>query len=69
MPDTSKAEEGRLLYRVPEAAERMGVSTSYLYVLINAGRVPVVRISNRAVRIPVEALNNWVQQNTKGEVV
>ena len=45
----------RLLFRVPEAAEALGLKTVTLRRMIADGRVPVVRpTGGRAVRIRVE---------------
>lgn len=53
----------RLLLRVPEAAEALGISRSQMYQLVAAGVVPVIRIG-RSVRVPIEALRQWVGENT-----
>jgi excisionase family DNA binding protein len=67
MSNEVKTEGERLLYRVAEVANMIGVSRAYLYVLINEGKVPVVRLGPNAVRIPREALAKWVQENTVQE--
>jgi excisionase family DNA binding protein len=54
--------DGRLLVRIPEAAERLGLSRSTLYELIAAGELKVVRYG-RAVRVPVSELAGWVERN------
>lgn len=51
----------RLLLRVEEAAEALGVSRTTLYVLLRAGEIPVVRIG-RSVRVPLTALERYVEQ-------
>jgi excisionase family DNA binding protein len=40
---------------IAEAADRLGVSKSYLYQLAKEGRLPVVRLGRR-VLVPVESL-------------
>jgi excisionase family DNA binding protein len=57
-------DQDRLLVRVPEAAERLGLSRSSLYELIAAGELRVVRYG-RAVRVPVSELANWVERQVE----
>lgn len=52
----------RLLVRIPEAAERLGLSRSSMYEMIAAGEFRVVRYG-RAVRVPVSELTAWVERN------
>ncbi len=52
---------GRILLRVPEAAESLGIGKSLLYTLINDGEIPVVRIRG-AVRISPDDLQAWVRR-------
>lgn len=49
----------RLLLRVEEAAEALGISRTTLYELLRAGSIPVIHIG-RSVRIPVVALERYV---------
>jgi excisionase family DNA binding protein len=51
----------RLLYRIPEAADQLGLSRSTLYELVAAGELRVVKIG-RAVRIPAAELTDWVER-------
>lgn len=55
----------RLLLRIPEAAQSIGVGRSTLYLLIAEGAIPVVRIG-RAVRVPAAALRDWVARQANG---
>ena len=57
-------EQDRLLVRIPEAAERLGLSRSTLYELIGAGELRVIRYG-RAVRVPVSELAAWVERQAK----
>jgi excisionase family DNA binding protein len=50
----------RLLLRVPEAADRLGVSRSTLYELMGSGRIRGVKIG-AAVRIPADELRAYVE--------
>ena len=52
-------DDQRLLLRIPEAAEVLGIGRSTLYELMATGEIPVVRIG-RAVRIPRIAIADWV---------
>jgi excisionase family DNA binding protein len=56
------ADETRLLVRIPEAADRLGLSRSTVYEMITAGELKVVRYG-RAVRVPVSELAGWVERN------
>jgi excisionase family DNA binding protein len=54
----------RLLLRVEEAAELLGLSRATLYVMVAAQQIPVVHIG-RAARIPADGLRKWVEQQTE----
>jgi len=56
--------QGRLLLRISEAAERLGVGRSTLYEMIHSGQIVPVRIG-RAVRIPVARLAEWVEAQAR----
>ena len=53
----------RLLLRVPEAAEALGVSKSQGFKLVWSGELPSVRIG-KAVRVPAAALQEFVDRLT-----
>lgn len=55
----------RLLIRIPEAAERLGLSRSTVYELIAAGELRVIRYG-RAVRVPVGELAAWIERRAGG---
>ncbi len=57
-----QAAEPRLLVRVTEAAEMCGISRSLAYGLVASGTWPSVRFG-RAVRVPLAALNKWIEDN------
>ena len=50
-----------LLLPVPEAARRLNLGRSKFYELIAAGEIETVRIG-RAVRVPVDALQDFVER-------
>jgi excisionase family DNA binding protein len=53
----------KLLLRISEAAEAVGLGKTKFYELVQAGEVPSVRIG-RSVRVSAEALHEWVQART-----
>ena len=55
--------DDRLLLRIPEAAARLGLGRSTVYELVQRGELPVVRVG-RAVRVPLAALQHWVERQT-----
>ena len=57
-------EQDRLLVRIPEAAQRLGLSRSSVYELIAAGELRVIRYG-RAVRVPVGELAAWVERRAR----
>jgi excisionase family DNA binding protein len=52
-------ETEKLLLKPSEAFEAMSIGRSTGYALIASGELPCVRFG-RAVRVPVEALKNWI---------
>ena len=51
----------RLFYRIPEAAQMLGVSRAFLYREIAAGRLKTVKLG-AATRIPADELRRYVEQ-------
>ncbi len=54
--------EAPLLLRVQEAAKLLGVGRTTVFALVSDQKLPVVRIG-RSVRIPREALEQWIQEH------
>lgn len=54
-----------VVYSAREAAAVLGVATRTVYQLANEGVLPHVRLGRRTL-IPVDALNEWLAQQTKG---
>ncbi|OFV90133.1 MAG: hypothetical protein A3G76_12570 [Acidobacteria bacterium RIFCSPLOWO2_12_FULL_65_11] len=52
----------RLLYRVSEAADAIGVSRAHCYELIARGIVPHIRLGGGSIRVPRAALEALVTQ-------
>ena len=57
----------KLLLRPNEAAELLGVGRSTIYALLASGDVPSVRVG-RSVRLPLEALRQWVAARAAGKL-
>ena len=57
----------KLLLRVQEAADALGVSRSTVYALVAEDAIPSVRVG-RLVRIPVDRLQRWIDQRSTGPV-
>lgn len=55
------ADEMRILIRIEEAADRVGLGRSKVYELIRAGEIPAVKIG-RSTRVPVRALTEWAER-------
>jgi excisionase family DNA binding protein len=51
----------RLLLRVVEAAEALGVSRAKAYELIASGEIPSVKLGG-CVRVPLAALEVWIAE-------
>lgn len=56
-----------MLLKVSEVADELRVARSYAYRLIQEGELPVVRIG-RSVRVPREALEEWVRGRTRESI-
>lgn len=54
----------KMLLRPREVALATGYSRSKTYELIAAGVIPSMRIG-KCVRVPVDALREWIRQQTK----
>ena len=52
----------RRLIRADEAAELLGIERRTLYNWVQAGRVPVVRLSPKTIRFDVDALREWIDE-------
>jgi excisionase family DNA binding protein len=55
----------KLLYRISEAADAIGVSKTILYELINSGEIPVIRVRSD-LRVPVAGLRAWLAKQPPG---
>ncbi len=50
----------RLLLRIPEVAETLGIGRTKIYEMIATGELPTIRVG-RAIRISVSTLQKWVE--------
>lgn len=57
----------RLMLRPGEAADAIGVSRAKLYELLARGVIPSVMVG-ASKRVPVQALNAWIEQQLKETV-
>jgi excisionase family DNA binding protein len=53
-----------ILIRAEEAGKLLGLGRSKIYEMLASGELPVVRVG-RSVRVPVEALREWVSRQTR----
>jgi len=59
----------RLLLRGGEVADLIGCSRAMAYRLMQRGVIPSVRVpGGKAVRVPREALEKWIRDNTRAGV-
>ena len=57
----------RLLLRIPEVAETLGIGRTKIYEMIATGELPTVRFG-RAVRISVTTLQKWVEEREQQNI-
>ena len=53
------------VYTVQEAADAIGISASQMYQVIRIKGFPVVRISDKVLRIPKEKFWKWIDERAK----
>ncbi len=53
-----------MLLKVEAAAKLLSLGRTKTYALIASGELPVIRVG-RAVRVPVAALHQWVEDRAK----
>ena len=67
-PQDSAANAARLLLTVPETAQVLGLGRTKIYELINDGELEAIHVG-RAVRIPTEAISEFVQRKRAAATV
>lgn len=55
----------QLLLRAREVANSTALGLSTVYLMMASGQLPTVRMG-RAVRVPVAALNRWIDSRSEG---
>lgn len=60
MPDTTTQQP--ILVTVEEAGRLLGIKRWRAYALVNAGVIPSVRLGERCIRVPVDALRERMNQ-------
>ncbi|MBO8129286.1 MAG: helix-turn-helix domain-containing protein [Peptococcaceae bacterium] len=50
------------MYTVPEVARLLKVKKGYIYELIYQGKLRAIRLSERRIRIPQEALHEFIEK-------
>ena len=51
---------GKLAYSIPEACKVLGLGRTTLYKLVRAGEIPCVRIGEKRLLIPADAMREWL---------
>lgn len=64
-PKPKASPDTRDLLRLPEAAQRLGVSTRTLRVLRAAGRVPVIQVSPHRIAFDPVDLDRYIAQQRR----
>jgi len=60
---TERTDDGCVLLTIDDAADRLRLSRSTLYLMIRRGELPVVRVGT-VQRIPLDALRAWIASNS-----
>jgi len=61
----SEGKTERLAMTVEEAGDALGISRATAYMLVNTGRLPAIRISDRRLIVPIKALNELLNSANK----
>jgi excisionase family DNA binding protein len=70
MVETKNPKIEPLLLRGGEVAELIGCSRAMAYRLMQRGVLPTLRVpGGKSVRVPREALIEWIRANTRGSVL
>jgi excisionase family DNA binding protein len=55
----------RLCVTVPEAAEMLGISRNFGYKLVREGKLPVIRLGEKRLVIPIAALDRMLEEGVE----
>ena len=58
-------EAGRLTMTVEQAGAALGISRATAYMLVNTGRLPAIRISDRRIIVPRKAIADLLASASK----
>ena len=53
-------EREKLTYTASEGAKKIGINRNTMYELIKKGVIPAIRVSEKRIVIPAEALEKWL---------
>jgi excisionase family DNA binding protein len=65
MQQNSEDKAERLVMTVEEAGDALGISRATAYMLVNTGRLPAIRISDRRIIIPKKAISELLASASK----
>lgn len=54
------------LYTIPQAAKRLSISESKAWEMSRSGQLPTLKLG-RSVRVPKDALDRWIEQETRSD--
>ena len=54
-----------LLMTIPAVARQLGIAKGLAYQMARDGRLPTVRLGERAVRVPWVRLQEWIAEQTR----
>lgn len=62
--------DDRFLITVPEAAAKLGIGSTKAWKMARRGELPgLVRIGTRSVRVDLQALRRWIDEETSTRYV
>lgn len=65
MQQNNEGKTERLVMSVEEAGDALGISRATAYMLVNTGRLPSIRISDRRIIIPRKAIDELLASAIK----
>lgn len=68
MTGMTNMDAGRLALSVEEVADSLGISRPVAYELTRREGFPVVRVSERRLIVPVDALRRWLDEQAETNV-
>jgi excisionase family DNA binding protein len=66
MAKRKNAANEKAAVNVHELAEMLGISIPSAYDLVKRDGFPAIRVTERRIIIPVEALNRWLNEASRG---